>query len=336
MNRIRIGLIAVVALLGAQAAVSGNAFVTAYMDFDSRDTRKNVSPDEQPMTQFLKTTRELAALKTDRLMFDANTDALALQNNEAKIKAKQTADKKRWFMFEFDQKHEGVGDASALPFGDQVEYKINAMNYNLRFGDKRRVPFQLYFADLKSKDEPEKENKTKLLDPTHGFAMQFPIGAVWKGRDDTGGLCNFTELKGYCMVGGDLTLRGVKLNETDDAGTVKETTIFGASAGLRASALFPITTFGSDDQVGHLGIAIGARYYYHNTNKHDLLFENVTDPNGKVVDFKKGFAALTAESEFDIYNHFKIRLEYFRPLSNVDQLGNVFKASIVVEPEKTN
>lgn len=277
-----------------QAALAGNAFVTAY--WGNQSTGEGIAKDR----------------------------AEAFVNE----------DSKRWKRFEFTSETEGFGDAAAAPFGDKVEYKINAVNYNLFIGDDRSIPFQLYLADLSSKEKPEEENKLKLLDPTQGFSIQFPFGAMYKGSD--GGLCRFKNLKGYCIVGGDLTVRGVKLNETDDAGKVTDSTIYGASAGIRAAAQLPIfQKVPGSDQAGHLGISIGARYYYHNTNKQDLLFEKLADPNGNPIEFKKGFGAVTAESEFDVYNHFKIRLEYFKPLNNRDVLDDVFKASIVVEPAKT-
>lgn len=135
------------------------------------------------------------------------------------------------------------------------------------------------------------------------------------------------------MFGGDITLRGVRLNETDEAGGIHEKSIFGGSVSLKGSLLFPI--FKADDaaQAGKLGISFGARYFYHNAERQDLLFGQIADPDGNPVEFKKGFAAASAEVELGIVDFFKVRLEYFSPFNNKDVLDDVFKASIVITPK---
>jgi hypothetical protein len=235
----------------------------------------------------------------------------------------------KWITFADDEKM--FGDA-AVTFGEGVEYKINAINYNLYFGDNVKVPFQLYYGEFKSDDSPEDENQKKLLDPTQGIAVQFPLARRYQGKTK-GGFCNFEEREGYCVVGGDITLRGVQLVETLEDESTKEKLIFGASAGLRASVLFPV--FKKDDdgnQAGNLGLSLGARYYYHNTDQQELLFGPIEDPEGNPIEFKKDFAAATAEMEFNIYKNFTVRLEYFYPFDNRDVLDDVFKASFVVAP----
>jgi hypothetical protein len=243
----------------------------------------------------------------------------------------------RWQRFKFQKDDKGAGDAELSPFGDAVEYKLNAVNYNLYFGDSKEVPFQLYYGDFASDSSPEDTNTKKLLDPTQGLAIQFPIAFKYIGDGrNSGRFCEFNEQKmpGSCTFGGDITLRGVRLNETNDAGDIKESFVFGGSAALKLSLQFPIFKVGSPSQAGALGVGLGVRYYYHNTDKQNLLFGKITDPNGSPIDAKKGFGALSAETEFDIFEHFKIRIEYFSPFNNRDVLKDVFKASIVLTPKK--
>ena len=273
---------------------------------------------------------------TDYKKSQAETD---ISNKFVGVAAKQEPDTNAtndttsaWIKFEDDEPW--FGDASVGPFGDGVEYKIDALNYNIFLGDNLKVPFQLYFGDFASSEAPEDVNQKKLLDPTHGVAVQFPIARRYQG-ETKGGFCNFDQLKGYCVVGGDVTLRGVQLVETQADDSKKEKLIFGASAGLRGSLLFPIFKKGvpGGDQAGHLGLSLGARYYYHDTDNQDLLFGPIEDPEGNPIEFKKDFAAATAEMEFDIYKNFKIRLEYFYPFDNRDVLDDVFKASFVLAPK---
>jgi hypothetical protein len=227
-----------------------------------------------------------------------------------------------------------AGDAEVNVLSDTVEYKLNAVNYNLYLGDNLPIPFQLFFGDSASSDSPGETNQAMLLDPTQGFAMQFPIARKFQGdANSNGGFCQFAKKDGACIVGGDITLRAVKLNEQTDAGEVEDSYVFGASASLKASLLFPIYKPPGDDLEGKLGIAVGARYYYHNTDSQDLLFGELTDPNGEPLDAKKGFGAWSAELEFDIFKYFKVRVEYFSPLSNRDVLDDVFKASLVMAPK---
>jgi len=237
----------------------------------------------------------------------------------------------RWARFFFSEEDEGVGDAAVNPFGDEVEYKLNAINYNLYFGDNLKFPFQLYFADIDSSESPADANEAKVLDPTQGVAIQFPVAYVYRGKGE-GGFCNFSELKGYCVVGGDVTARGVQLSERTDEGGISKSFVFGGSVSLRAAALFPIFQKGvpGGSQSGHLSASIGVRYYYQDADQQDLLFGEITDPDGSAIEFKNDFGAFSLESEFDIYKHFKIRLEYFQPISNRDSLDDVFKASLVL------
>jgi len=236
--------------------------------------------------------------------------------------------KLEWMSFQTDD--QGLGDAAISPFGNAVEYKLNAINYNLYFSETNAFPFQLFYADIAATDNPSAANKTKLLDSTQGVALRFPVAWRYTGNEY---LCKFKNKKGYCVGGGDITLRGVPLNEKDSSGQVKQSWTFGGSASLRGSMLFPIfTKVPGSTQAGHLSLGLGARYYYQNTENQDLLFGKISDPNGKSVTFSKSFSALNVESEFDIYKHFKIRLEYFRPFSNRAVLVDVFKASLVVAP----
>jgi hypothetical protein len=253
---------------------------------------------------------------------------------------KEGEKKPEWERFRFTGKDKGLGDAAATPFGDGVEFKLNAVNYNLKLGDEKEVPFQVFFGDFASDESPEKSNETKLLDPTQGIALQFPVAWQYVGNGD-GGFCQFKEENdqrpGACILGGDITLRSVRLSETDDAGANQESYAFGGSASLKVSLVFPIfeaTNIPGTEQAGKLGIGFGFRYYYHNTDEHNLLFGDVTDPEGNPIELRKGFGAFNAESEFDLFKHFKIRLEYFSPLDNRDVLDDVFKASIVIAPNQ--
>jgi hypothetical protein len=238
--------------------------------------------------------------------------------------------------FFFSDRDKGIGDAGITPFGDEVEYKLNAVNYNLYLGDSLPIPFQLFIADLASNDSPGDANNSKLMDGTQGIAIQFPIAYRYKGSR----FCHFADperVNGSCLFGGDVTLRGVRLNEQDEAGVITESSVFGASASLNVAMQFPIFEGGvpgaPSTQKGHLGIGIGARYLYHNTDEQALLFGNVEDPEGTAVEFDNSFAVVSAQTEFDIYEYFKIRLEYFKPLNNRDVLDDVFKASIVIAPK---
>jgi hypothetical protein len=134
------------------------------------------------------------------------------------------------------------------------------------------------------------------------------------------------------MAGADITARWVELSEQNDAGKIEKSSIFGASASLSASVLFPFDEFPATDDTpaGHWSVGIAARYYYHNSDSQNLLFGEMTAPDGTPIEFKKEFAALSVESEFDVYKHFKVRLEYFQPLSSKDALDDVFKASLVL------
>jgi hypothetical protein len=245
--------------------------------------------------------------------------------------------KTKWVRFAFTGEDKGVGDAAATPFGDGVEFKVNAVNYNLKLGDERDVPFQVFFGDFASDESPEKSNEAKLLDPTQGIALQFPVAWQYMGDGD-GGYCQFEEKDGKrpgaCIFGGDITLRSVRLSETGDAGAIQDSYAFGGSASLKMALVFPIFEVPGTTQAGKLGIGFGFRYYYHNTDEQSLLFGDVTDPEGNLIDVRKGFGAFNAESEFDLFKHFKIRLEYFSPLGNKDVLDDVFKASIVIAPKQ--
>ena len=68
-------------------------------------------------------------------------------------------EKSRWSRIDFTDRVEGFGDADITPFGDNVEYKINAMNYNIYLSDMIKVPFQLYYGALASNEAPEKTNE---------------------------------------------------------------------------------------------------------------------------------------------------------------------------------
>lgn len=287
-----------ISLLLTSACFAGNAFTTGYL----REGQEDQVADGT----------DLRTLVTPAIAGAPRTD--------------------HWARFFFPENQEGAGDAAAGPFGDQVEYKINAVNYNLHVADELFIPFQLYFADIDSSESPEDVNEAKLLDPTQGVAIQFPVAWLYRPGGNSR-VCGFEELKGYCIAGGDVTVRGVQLNEQNDAGDIDESFIFGASVGLRAAAMFPIfedRKVPGGEQSGHLSAAVGARYYYHNTDKQQLLFGEMTAPDGTPIEFDQEFAALSVESEFDIYEHFKIRLEYFYPLSNRDALDEVFKASLVL------
>lgn len=261
---------------------------------------------------------------------NASTHALAPASN-----ATQTG----WVRFYFDEPDTGVGDASVNPFGGDVEFKLNAVNYNLYLGDANKIPFQLYFGDFASEKSQGDSNNAKLLDPTQGAAIMFPVSYRYLG-DGKGGFCQFPSgrIPGFCALGGDITLRGVKLAEktTDGTGGTKQSYVFGGSASLAASLQFPIFQNRTDSAAppdGKLGISVGVRYYYHNTDQQKLLFGTLQDPNGTPVDARKGFAGINALSEFDIFKYFKIRLEYFSPLNNRGALDDVFKASIVMAPK---
>ena len=299
MRRVSVGGLALVSI----AAQAGNVFTTDYAEGSAQ--------------------QEAAREEASRLTAKDRADRIAVD------------EKSRWSRIDFTDRVEGFGDADITPFGDNVEYKINAMNYNIYLSDMIKVPFQLYYGALASNEAPEKTNEGALLDPTQGVAAQFPVAFRFRGNK-VGGLCHFEALKGYCVAGGDVTVRGVRLSELNEAGDVEESLIFGASAGLRASVLFPIFEAGvpgDTGQAGHLSASIGGRYYYHDTDDQGLLFGEITDPIGATVTFDKEFGALSAESEIDIYKYFKIRIEYFYPLSNRDVLGDVFKASFVFAPK---
>ena len=61
----------------------------------------------------------------------------AAREEASRLTAKDRADriavdeKSRWSRIDFTDRVEGFGDADITPFGDNVEYKINAMNYNI-------------------------------------------------------------------------------------------------------------------------------------------------------------------------------------------------------------
>lgn len=332
-----------ICLLMAGTCLAGNVFTTGYLTQD--DAKENQLAEHGELRVLiekpLKTKAEIAAQKRSEQQKAQETPQAraareALETPESRAareaqEAQEAQQKKQWVKFAFPEGHEGPGDAAVAPFGDQVEYKLNAMNYNLHLGGKHYVPFQLYLAELDSSESPGEANEAKLADPTQGVAIQFPLAWLYR-PNDVDAFCAFKEFKGYCIAGVDVTARGVQLSEQNDAGEIKKSLIFGASASLRAAVLFPIFkgNVPGGDQAGHLSASIGARYYYHNTDKQNLLFGEMTTPDGTPIEFKKEFAAFSVESEFDIYDHFKVRLEYFQPLSNKDALDEVFKASIVL------
>jgi hypothetical protein len=308
--------------LASGRSQAGNAFVTPYETPEVRESETKIRA------------RVSAAQGFTASDADVNTE---LTN----AKADPEKAKKRWARFAFTSESTGVGDAEVSPLGDAVEYKLNAVNFNLHLGDTVKVPLQIYMGDFASDEAAEDTNKQKLLDPTTGIAFQFPIawkyvGPIQSAVGAKGKFCQFLDpdtLPGSCVIGGDITLRAVRLNETAESGDVTRSFVAGGSASLKAALQFPIlpgNAAKNDPPAGMLGIAFGARYYYHNTDKQDLLFGELVDPEGNPIDAKKGFAAFNAECEFEIKEKFKIRLEYFSPLSNKDVLSDVFKASFVL------
>lgn len=254
--------------------------------------------------------------------------------SNGKMHAFVSSSTQSWARFTFPPSTQGIGDAAADPFGKDVQFKINAINYDLYIGDNSAIPFQLFIGDVASSASPGDANRTKLLDPTQGLAVQFPFAAVYKGKG--GGLCSFTLLSGYCVLGGDISLRGIRLAESGGSDNVAEQMAFGASAGLSASILFPIFRHGhlpgASNEDGHLGLSISARYYYQDANQEELLFGDVNGPQGEPVYFNRQYGAVSVQSEFDIYKYFKIRLEYFRAVSDRKALKQVFNASLVLSP----
>ncbi|MDJ0940085.1 MAG: hypothetical protein QNJ00_10000 [Woeseiaceae bacterium] len=227
----------------------------------------------------------------------------------------------------------GFGDVALAPFGNDIEYKLNLYNFDVFLGDELAVPLQISWGDLESSSDPNATNEVKLLDPTQGLAFQFPF--AWRYQPKSSRFCNFKVKEGQCIVGADATLRYMPLTETSESAGTDDQWIFGASAAVRASLLFPIfeQLRGADGQKGHLGLSFGFRYLYQDTDNQDLLFGPITDPDGNPIQFKKDLASFSAESEIEIYNRFRIRLEYFRPLNNKDVLDEVFKASLVFGAE---
>jgi hypothetical protein len=298
-----------ICLLMAGTCAAGSAFTTGYLHPGDENTQLGENDD-------------LRDLLTKTPMTGATYRSLS-----APAKKKEN----EWARFFFPTDKPGLGDAAVTPFGDQVEYKLNAASYNLHLGGKHYVPLQVYFADIDSSESAGEANEAKLLDPTQGVALQFPVAWVYRPSNEDA-FCAFKDFKGYCMAGGELTARWVQLSEQNDAGEFDKSWIFGASAGLRAAVFFPFyqgdTTDGTP--AGHWSASFGARYYYHDSDQQNLLFGEMTTPDGTPIEFEKEFAAFSVESEIDVYKHFKIRLEYFRPLSNKDALDEVFKASLVL------
>jgi hypothetical protein len=350
-------LVAAIAASGCgSACFAGNAFVTDYSrasNIKAASTRVRAETAERGLSAAQRATSEAqsavtnmaagAALADQEAANEAATNAIAKEKAakaelavaEAAADAAQAdaevVEDSKWVRF---ARGGNAGDAEVNFLSDTVEYKLNAVNYNLYLGDNLPIPFQLFFGDSASSDSPGETNQAMLLDPTQGFAMQFPIARKFQGdANSNGGFCQFAKRDGACIVGGDVTLRAVQLNEQTDAGEVKDSYVFGASASLKASLLFPIYKPLGDDLEGKLGIAVGARYYYHNTDSQDLLFGELTDPNGEPFDAKKGFGAWSAELEFDIFKYFKVRVEYFSPLNHRNALDDVFKASLVMAPK---
>lgn len=265
------------------------------------------------------------------------TDYSAGSNQEAKarrgVEFRDAADPDlAWERFSFSELTRGFGDAAVALSSDYTEYKLNAINYNLYFGDELAFPFQIFVGDI-SGGAVDGANERMLLDPTQGLALQLPVAYRYRGGSE-GGFCRFTKLQGYCVAGGDITLRGARLEEADAAGKRDDSFVFGASASLQASVLFPIFPDGvpgTVDQAGHLGASLGVRYYYNNLDDPQAVGQPV-DP--MVPAGAKDFGAFSAVSEFDIYQHLRLKIEYYYPFTDRSTLDGFARISIVVSPKQ--
>jgi hypothetical protein len=272
----------------------------------------------------------------------------ALQESED-AKAKTATSDDDWEYFSFTDEDEGLSTFEAQPFGKAHGYKVNAQNMNIKLGEGLQTPLQIYIADISAggDDETEDANSAKLLDPTQGIALSFPV--IWRYLGDTDDkFCRFESAKdGACMAGFDLNVRYVELiqqeapedqtqptapieTETDEKGA------FGASLGANVSMKFPARMVGkqpTDVADGHLGFSLGYRQYYQNTDASDALFPEVVDEDGKPIDFDHGYGAFNAAIKLTIYGQFALSMEYFAPTEQKEFLKDVFKVSLTFDPK---
>jgi hypothetical protein len=230
----------------------------------------------------------------------------------------------------FSEDEVGFGDITLNPFNEGTDYKINALNYSVYLGDEKFVPFQLYFGEVSQEGDTKEANTKSIMDPTQGIAVQVPWLYRWGGQK-TGGFCNFEVKDGHCIGGGDLTFRYLELEEKDAAtGKSNSKGLFGFSAGLGMSFMFPIFQDQETGEAGHVSIAAKARMYYHNHDDPTLLFGAINDPNGNPVKFEKWFGAFSLSGEFAINDTFTAKFDYFRPWNNEEHMDEVFKVSFML------
>jgi len=229
----------------------------------------------------------------------------------------------------FAPEDEGFGDIALNPFGKGTDYKLNILNYSIYFGDEWKIPFQLYLAEKSSDGDVAENNNNTLLDSTSGIAMQFPVAYRYKGTGS--GFCRFEIKNGHCIVGWDVTLRYLELEEKiEGSDMTNKKGVFGMSTGLGASLIFPIFEDNNSEEAGHFSLGMNARYYYHNHDDSSVLFGEILDPDGNKIEFKKDFSALTITSEFALNNQFTIKAEYLKPFNNKGYLSDELNISFVL------
>jgi hypothetical protein len=233
-----------------------------------------------------------------------------------------------WKFFQFGDTDSIFGSLSVGQSGDSQSIKFNAINYNLWFGGKKKLPFQLYLstnASDSSDDSNNDESTDTLLDPEAGLALKFPF--LWSYQSSGDGFCAFLSSVnsiGHCSVGGDITL-SLKDLEDQDGNTE---TAFGQTIRIGGAVLFPVLSVEDGTEQGYLSTSVKLVYSHTDIDDPNSLFTPVFDINGNPVDFKDSIFSGEVEVKWAFTDKLAISAKWLTPFDNKDYFDELFRLSL--------
>lgn len=200
--------------------------------------------------------------------------------------------------------------------------KINALEYDIYFGDKLRVPLTLYTAEIIESDESDKEsvNRTKLLDSEMG-TINLSLSSITKFR--VGEICKFSSAYG-CYLPFQIGVRVLRLPENNVEGESSDKYKMGGYLKAGLNTVFPITPKNDPKGIaGRLALSANYVYYYQGSTDLENLFPEVLNDKGEPALSGNDYSALNVNAIFTITDKITLSAKYFKGIQSSKQLDSI-------------